>query len=94
MYRHDDFLFLKLCRCYQDISGLIVLDCNYGTDIAELKMFHLNPGNNSDNTVLCPQEESLFLLMLTNDSTEMRDKVLCQDVSQGIQQASWKKMQT
>lgn len=53
-------------------------------------MFHLNPGNNSDNTVLCRQEESLLLLMLTNDSKEMRDKVLCQDVSQRIQQAGRK----
>lgn len=55
-------------------------------------MFHLNPGNNSDNTVLCRQEESLvLLLMLTNDSTEMRDKVLCQDVSQRIHQAGRKR---
>lgn len=52
-------------------------------------MFHLNPGNNCDNTALDRQEESLLVLMLTNDSTEMRDKVLCQNVT-----ASWRKMQT
>lgn len=53
-------------------------------------MFYLDPGNSSDNAVLCRQEESLLLLMLTNDSTKMRDKVLCQDVSQRIQQAERK----
>lgn len=91
VYQHDNlFLFVKLCRCYQDISGLIVLDCNYGTDIAELKLFYLNPGSSSDNTVMCLQEESLLLLMLTNDRTEMRDKVLWQDVGQRIQQAGRK----
>lgn len=47
----------KTCRCYQAISGLIALDCNYSSDIAELKMFHLNPGNNYDNTELYQQKK-------------------------------------
>lgn len=44
-------------------------------------MFHPNPGNNCDNTVLCRQEESVLFSMLTSDRREMRDKVVCQDVS-------------
>jgi len=29
--------------------GLIVLDCNHGTKVVELRTFHLNPRNNYDH---------------------------------------------